>query len=101
MTTAESISSYVQLATLLAIAVFTFLNTLRSKKAEKVTEKIHTLVNSNMAVQLRVNMLQAKRIAELTRTKADKELASEAARLYEQHEAKQKEVDATNEPSVK
>ena len=66
---------------------------LQHRKTMVIVEKVHTLVNSNMSIQLRVNMLQARRIAALTNLETDAELAKESERLYNDQLAKQKEAD--------
>ena len=90
MTDAVLVATIGGTAVLLARA----LSYLENKKTITVVEKIHTLVNSNMGGQLRVNMLQARRIAELTKLPSDVELATESERLYNEHMAKQKIVDS-------
>ena len=61
-------------------------------------EKTHTLVNSNMGVQLRLNAVVTRRLAEITKGtpdgKADEEAATAAERLLREHEGKQAVVDS-------
>lgn len=59
----------------------------------KVSESIHTLVNSNMGLQLRISMLALSRVAELTKHVKDIRAAKVAIKAYRAHEAKQKLVD--------
>ncbi len=83
-----TINDAVQCGTLLAVAVAGFMNRWYAKKATKVSDKIHMLVNSNMEVQLRVNWLQARRIADMTKLPSDIALAEEAEKLYNRHKIK-------------
>lgn len=62
-------------------------------KNAKVTEDVHALVNSNFGVQLKVNEVLARRVADLTQNKADVEAADLAARLHREHMEKQSEID--------
>lgn len=57
------------------------------------TDKVHTLVNSNMGVQLRISSTALRRIADLTKDPADIRIAEEAERLAQDHESKQHKVD--------
>jgi hypothetical protein len=57
-------------------------------------DKIHTLVNSSHGVQLRMTYIALERLAHFTKDDLDKEAASEAKRLYEEHMRKQKILDA-------
>jgi len=90
--TTEQITS---LGTVLGIVAVAIMNRIDAKKAAKIASNIHTLVNSNMGVQLRVNWLQARRIADMTKLPSDIELANEAERLYNQHQLKQAQIDLT------
>jgi len=83
-----TISEGIQVGTLLAVAATAFMNRWHAQKTEKITGQIHTLVNSNMEVQLRVNWLQARRIADLTKLPSDISLADEAEKLYNQHKVR-------------
>jgi len=62
-------------------------------KGRKRIEDIHTLVNSNMGVQLRISAGALRRIADLTKDPADVRIADEAERLAMDHESKQHTVD--------
>lgn len=71
----------------------------------RVGHDTHTLVNSNMAVQLRLNKVMAVRLAGLSKGTADEADDAAAAKLataaLEEHEAKQRVVDSeTKTPSV-
>ena len=57
------------------------------------TDKVHTLVNSNMGLQLKISASALRRVAELTNDKADIDIATEAERLSKDHESKQATVD--------
>ena len=59
----------------------------------EVSAKTHTLVNSNMAVQLRLNAVIARRLANLTGEESDARAADLAEQLDREHSAKQATVD--------
>ena len=61
----EDISTYLQFGTMLGLIYLGFV----SAKTAKTTNQIHVLSNSNMEAQLRIVMLQAKRISEMTKAK--------------------------------
>jgi hypothetical protein len=62
----------------------------------KVGEATHVLVNNNMAIQLRLNAVLARRLADAPgATPADRAAADAADRLLAEHLAKQDRVDAT------
>ena len=65
-------------------------------KMEETGEKTHTLVNSNMGVQLKLNAAVTKRLANMTQDKNDIEAAELAATMLTEHEKKQAIVDAGN-----
>ncbi len=54
---------------------------------------IHTLVNNNMAIQLRINAEQAQELANLKQTPEARHIADIAARALAEHEARQRQVD--------
>jgi hypothetical protein len=58
-----------------------------------VSRDTHTLVNNNMAIQLRLNASLSRRLADMTGKQEDKDAAEQADRLYREHEAKQTVVD--------
>ena len=58
-----------------------------------LTKKVHTLVNSNFATQLRVNVLALERVAEITKSPADYAAHLAAKELYDDHMRKQAEID--------
>lgn len=60
----------------------------------KVSESIHTLVNSNMGVQLKLNATLADRIAAMTGDQNDIDSAKEAHAILAEHNAKQEVVDS-------
>lgn len=60
---------------------------------KEVVDSTHTLVNSNMQVQLEISALALKRLAELTKDPVDREAADKAQLLYRTHLEKQKLVD--------
>lgn len=110
--TPEQISAWTGLGTMIGLVLVGIMNRLDARKAistaraaataseasAKVSGQIHALVNSSMLHQLKLNMLQAQRIAELTKDKttglADLALAIEAERIYNAHKAKQSAMDA-------
>jgi hypothetical protein len=57
-------------------------------------EKTHTLVNSNMGVQLKLNAVLSRRLADMTKAPLDISVADQAERLLREHEGKQASVDA-------
>lgn len=63
------------------------------KRQGRTQAIIHELVNSSMGEQLRIGMVSARALAELTNSKHDKEMAAAAEAKYVAHEAKQKEAD--------
>jgi hypothetical protein len=108
MVTTEHISSAFQFGTMLGIVLLAFMQRMDARKAlalaiatkattdqtRDTTDKIHVLSNSAMEAQLRIVWLQAKRIADMTKKKADRDVATEAEKLYNEHVLKQKAVDA-------
>jgi len=60
---------------------------------EQVTHDTHTLVNSNMGVQLKLNMLVTQRMANITHAQDDIAAAEIAKLAYEEHIKKQAIVD--------
>ena len=66
------------------------------KRLTQVTHDVHTLVNSNMGIQLKINYVLADRIASLTNNKNDIAVAKEAHKLFDEHEARQHTVDEYN-----
>lgn len=65
----------------------------RLESIAKVGEKTHTLVNSNMGVQLKLNAAVTKRLADLTNDADDRKAAELAQSMWEEHEKKQHAVD--------
>jgi hypothetical protein len=70
--------------------------TTQTKLAEiaRVGVDTHTLVNSNMGVQLKLNAALSRRIADYTRNADDIAAADLAQLLYDEHLKKQAVVDA-------
>jgi rRNA maturation endonuclease Nob1 len=60
----------------------------------KVGNDTHTLVNSNMGVQLKLNAALAKRISDMSGLTDDRKAAELAQMLYDEHVKKQAAVDA-------
>ena len=79
-------------------------NTITSGKLEAmaiVGQKTHALVNSAMGVQLRLNMVMSRRIADMPNaTEADIKAALMAEAAFADHERKQKEADALQGKTV-
>ena len=67
--------------------------TARLQSLSKTTGDTHTLVNSNMGVQLHLNAAVSRRLASLTGDPDDAAAAILAEQLYHEHQAKQKVVD--------
>lgn len=60
----------------------------------KTGEAVHVLVNSNMAIQLKLNATVTRRLANMTHDETDGIAADLAEQLFHEHERKQKQVDA-------
>lgn len=67
--------------------VHTVLATENVKRNEKLDE-IHDLVNGNLSEKTRLSMLQARRIAQLTRDPTDAKIADDAELAYATEEAR-------------
>jgi hypothetical protein len=65
-----------------------------NRVSSKKLDDIHTLVNNNMAIQLKLNAVTLRRMAGLTQEVGDIEAAAAAEKLYAEHMAKQALVDA-------
>lgn len=65
-----------------------------NEKLQQTSDKIHTLVNSNMGVQLKLNAAVTKRLADITKDDDDRKAADLAAVMLAEHEKKQETVDA-------
>lgn len=59
----------------------------------KTATDTHTLVNSNMAVQLKLHAVTARRLSEITKDPVDIKAAELAEQLVSEHETKQDLVD--------
>lgn len=66
----------------------------RLGKIAKTAEKVHTLVNSAMGSQLKLNAVATRRLAILTNSPVDVDAAAVAEKALKEHEAKQATVDA-------
>jgi len=62
-------------------------------KIAETGEKVHTLVNSNMGVQLKLTLVALERVAALTNDPEDIKAAEQAKQLLYAHENKQATVD--------
>jgi hypothetical protein len=58
-----------------------------------VGKKTHTLVNSNMSIQLKISMVALRRLADITKHPDDVAAASFADKNYREHESNQAIVD--------
>jgi len=96
--TTEQVQAFTGFGTMIGLIIVGIMNRLDARKQSKVSNNIHTLVNSQMGNQLRVNMLQSRQIADMTtdpqRKKVAIDVADEAQRLYEDHQRKQAVVDS-------
>lgn len=63
-------------------------------------ETVHKLVNANMGAQLKISYLALKRVAELTQNEDDIAARDIAKKLLEEHEEKQRMVDAEKKTSM-
>lgn len=61
------------------------------------TDKVHGLVNSNMAIQLKISAVALRRLADLTKNPTDIQAAELAEASLEEHMRKQKIVDEKDE----
>lgn len=59
----------------------------------KTASEVHTLVNSNMEVQLKISMVALRRLSQLTKDPDDIAAFEAAEKLYKEHIEKQSEVD--------
>lgn len=80
-----------------AVAIATAYFTYKLNKIGKVADATHTLVNSNMGVQLRLTAAVSRRLAALTRNKSDLAAAELADKMLMEHEDKQATVDAKDQ----
>jgi hypothetical protein len=81
-----------------AIGAFIAIKTIAIKNvadnAAKVATDTHTLVNSNMGVQLKLNRDLSKRVADSSGNEQDRAVANLAEQMYLEHIKKQAIVDA-------
>lgn len=81
----------------LIAAVVTIALALINKKVNTVlaiAKDTHTLVNSNMGMQLGISATALAKIADFTKKPKDREIAEKAKQLLEEHNAKQAIVDS-------
>jgi hypothetical protein len=72
-------------------------NTVTNTKLDglaKVADATHTLVNSNMGAQLKLNAVVTRRLADLTQDPTDHDAAALADKLLAEHQEKQAIVDS-------
>lgn len=67
---------------------------IKMAQLSKVAGKTHTLVNSNMGIQLKLNAGNSQIVAELRGRPEDIEAAKLAEKMLTEHEGKQAQVDA-------
>jgi len=100
--TPEQITAWTGIGTMIGLIAVGIMNRFDARKQSRVSNSIHTLVNSQMSNQLRINMLQARQIADMTtdpdRKKIAIDVAAEATRLYDEHQRKQAVVDSETQP---
>jgi hypothetical protein len=92
-----TINPFFALISLMFTGFMTYLSLNINRKvddAKKVNDATHTLVNSNMGIQLKIAMGLAARIAELTKKPQDIADAAETKRIYDEHMKKQSVVDS-------
>jgi len=63
-------------------------------KVKTTSDATHVLVNSRMGDQLRLSMIQAKRLWLMTKDDDDKKAFELAERLYNEHQERQNTLDA-------
>lgn len=68
--------------------------TLKLRSIGKTADATHTLVNSAMSTQLKLNAVMSRRLANMTKNQTDRDAAALAEKLYEDHEVRQRIVDA-------
>lgn len=66
---------------------------LKLGKIAKTAESVHTLVNSAMGSQLKLNAVATRRLAMLTNAPVDVDAAAIAEKALKEHESKQETVD--------
>lgn len=66
---------------------------------QRMSEAVHTLVNSNMGIQLQLTMAALRRLAVVTKDPSDIVAADEAEKLWHDHQAKQASVDTMPNPA--
>lgn len=89
-----SVSAYFQIKTRKAVVDSGTANTEKLEEIKKTGIDTHTLVNSNMGIQLQLTSAALKRISDITNAPADIEAYSKAKRLFDDHMAKQAIVDS-------
>ena len=95
-----SADSIMAIATPIALIVLAVMQQVQAAQARKSasdnkiqTKEIHTLVNSNFLIQLRVSAAALRRVADLTKDPTDAKIATEAEILLQIHAAKQSEAN--------
>lgn len=99
--TAEQVTAWTQLGTLFGVMAWgakAAWDAAKAKRAAKLVSSdvkaVHTLVNSNMTAQMKINALQARRIAEMTKSPGDEAVAAEAEKAYAEQISRQATLDA-------
>ena len=100
--TAEQVTAWTQLGTLVGVLAWGAKSAWDSAKAKHAAKlvsnhvrSVHELVNSNMITQMRINALQARRIANMTNLPEDEAAAIEAEKAYARQVLRQASLDAS------
>lgn len=89
-----------QIVTAATVLIFGVMSRMQARKAEGKLVEIHTLVNSAMGTQLRINAGLARRVSDLTQDAADKSIALEAEKMAKAHEEKQVASDVEKQAEL-
>lgn len=84
----------IQLIGTVAGAILALLTLIFTMRNARQVAAVHTLVNSNMGVQLKLTALALRNVARLTKNEADVRAADDADKLVVDHDAKQALVDS-------
>lgn len=93
--TFQTVRSIIELLGSAVLVIGAPLMALWAKRQSQAVDRVHTLVNSQSGELKKSNMILTRQLAELTK-KPEDIAAAEVARLaYEDHEQKQRVVDAS------
>jgi len=87
--TAEEINAYSSIGTMIGIVVVGIMTRLDSRRATKVRNNIHSLVNGNLGIQLKTIANLQRRLFAITRDSKDEQNAIDAEQAYQLHSMKQ------------